>query len=347
MLTDKLRAGDPLRRAAEQIQRGAGRGADLTRHLLAFSRRQMLKPEVLDLGTVIADMSDMLRRLLGEDVELVHAGEPRLGPVRVDAGQIEQAIMNLVVNARDAMPRGGRITLETRNVDPDEATSAELGIPPGPCVMLAVNDDGCGMDEETLSHLFEPFFTTKEPGKGTGLGLSTVYGIVRQSRGGIRVDSEIDRGSTFEIYLPRLDGERPSRRPGAVKTGPTAGTETVLLVEDDEMFRDLLGEVLTTAGYGVLSAAEPAEALALAASEKLDDPIRLLVSDMVMREMTGSELTEELLERHPEMKVILMSGYTGDDLAQRGASGRDAPFLQKPFSTKDFLRTVREVLDSS
>jgi hypothetical protein len=344
MLLDGLAADHPLRRAAEQIHRGAGRGAALTRHLLAFSRHQVLQPRVLDLGALIADMDDMLRRLIGADVELVHSGEAVLGPVRVDAAQFEQAIMNLVVNARDAMPRGGRLTITTQNVEIGEDEAARKEVPAaGPYVLVAMSDTGCGMDEETRHRLFEPFFTTKERGKGTGLGLSTVYGFVKQSHGAITVKSAAGRGTTFRIFLPRVDDEPVlTAEQEPAPAGTTTGTETVLLVEDDDMFRDLLREILEASGYRVLATGEPTEALAL--SRDHGGPLHLVVTDMVMPGMTGVELVDRLLEENPEMKVLLMSGYTGEDLEQRGASGDGVPFLQKPFSPKEFLRTVREVL---
>ncbi|HEX9733751.1 MAG TPA: PAS domain S-box protein [Thermoanaerobaculia bacterium] len=345
MLLDGLEGGDPLQRAAEQIFRGAQRGAALTRQLLAFGRRQVLQPRVLALGSVVADMDDMLRRLIGEDVELVHRdGEP-CGAVRVDSGQLEQAIMNLAVNSRDAMPRGGRIVIETRDVELSAADAADSDLAaPGRYVMLAVSDDGCGMDETTRRRLFEPFFTTKELGKGTGLGLSMVYGFVKQSGGGITVESQADAGTTFRIYLPRAEGEAVAavHAPPAAASAATAGSETVLLVEDDEMFRGLLCEVLAAKGYQVLSAPEPAAALGLLGEHR--GSLDLVVSDLVMPGMTGTELVDHVRAEHPETKVILMSGYTDEDLAERGATGDGEPFLQKPFSTKVFLQVVRDVL---
>jgi two-component system cell cycle sensor histidine kinase/response regulator CckA len=348
MLLDGLPPDDPLRRAAEQIRRGAERGAGLTRQLLAFSRRQVLQPEVLSLKDILDDIDDMLGRLLGDDVELQRVEDPGLGQVRVDAGQIGQVMMNLVVNAADAMHRGGRIVIETCNVELDELASAKIGAPAaGSYVLLAVRDTGCGIDAETRKHLFEPFFTTKELGKGTGLGLSTVFGIVKQSGGGIAVESEVGQGTTFKIYLPRWEAAPEDDVAAPMVTAPvasTAGAETVLLVEDDEMFRDLLAEVLAAQGYSVLTAAEPAEALV--ARDQHEGVIDLLVSDMVMPGgMTGSDLARQLTERAPEMKVILMSGYTDEDLAERDVGGHTELFLQKPFSTKSFLGSVREVLE--
>lgn len=345
MLLDRLDEGDPLHRAAEQIHRGAGRGAALTRQLLAFSRHQARCPEVLDLNTVLGEMDDMLRRLIGEHIELVCSRGHNLGRVWVDAGQIEQVIMNLVINASDALPRSGRVIVETRNVHLGAAMSNEIDVlEAGRYVLLTVTDNGEGMNEITRRRLFEPFFTTKPLGKGTGLGLSTVFGIVKQSRGGLTVDSEVGRGTTFSIYLPRREEEIEHQQPTMEKDAPAAGVETVLLVEDDEMFRGLLGEVLESRGYEVLAAEDGAAALDL--SGRHQGLIHLLVSDMVMPGgMSGVDLARHLSPTHPAMKVILMSGYTDEDLAQRDLGSHAGHFLQKPFSTKDFLRTVRESLD--
>jgi len=334
-----------LRHPVEQIHRAADRGAGLTRQLLAFSRRQVLKPTVLDLNRVVGEMDDMLGRLIAGDVELVYDLEPELGPVKVDPGQIEQVVMNLIVNAADAIGNGGgRIAVRTRNVELDEAEAErESVLVPGHYALLAVTDDGCGMTEEVRTQIFEPFFTTKEQGKGTGLGLSTVYGIVRQSGGGIAVDTAPGEGTTFKVYLLRVDEEL---EPAAEEPEPPPsrrGSETVLLVEDDPMFLELLGEVLESNGYTVLSAGDPAEAIEIC--ERAPNPVDLLVSDMVMPGMSGSELARRLLERHPEMRVLLMSGYTDEALEDRGVLDDDRSFLQKPFGTKDFIRIVREILD--
>ena len=345
MLLDGLRPQDPLRHAAEQIHRGAERGATLTRQLLAFSRRQVLRPHPLDLAEVVAEMNDMLGRLIGADITLEIEVAPDLQWVRVDSGQIEQVILNLAVNAGDAMPRGGRLVITADNVTLDELThlTGHL-LEPGEYVRLQVTDTGCGMDEATRERVFEPFFTTKEVGKGTGLGLSTVYGIVKQSDGALNVSSEPGGGSTFEIYLPAVEAQKTPVKPPevAAETASDRGAETVLLVEDDEMFRELLEEVLAANGYTVLTAAGPDAALTL--REDYSGHVDLVVSDMVMPGMTGLELARELHERHPEMRVLLMSGYTGEDLAQRGVEDHAAPFLQKPFSTGELLAKVREIV---
>ncbi len=343
LLLDRLPENGGLRRPVEQIHRGAQRGASLTRQLLAFSRRQVLQPEVLDLNTVLAGMGDMLQRLVGEDVEVIERLEPALWPVKVDAGQIEQVIMNLLVNAADAMPQGGRILVATKNAALDESHPDRGAVlVAGEYVLLSVSDTGSGMDETTRKRAFEPFFTTKEPGKGTGLGLSTVYGIVRQSGGGLVLESQPERGTTARIYLLR-SREEVARSAPAVDLQPTDGSETVLLVEDDAMFLELLREVLEGSGYTVLTAGEPARALELC--DRHRGPLDLLVSDMVMPGMTGADLAGRLVHRRPELKVLLMSGYTDEALEVRGAVDADRAFISKPFSTKDFVGTVRRLLD--
>ncbi len=344
MLLDRLDGADPLRRPVEQIRRGAERGAGLTRQLLAFSRRQVLKPEVLDLKSVLADMDDMLRRLIGAEYEFEHRHESELAPVKVDAGQIQQVIMNLVVNACDAMAGGGRILIAAENVDVDK-THPDRGavLTPGRYVRIGVSDTGCGMDERTRKQIFEPFFTTKEKGKGTGLGLSTVYGIVRQSGGGVAVDSRPGEGSTFKVYL--LRSEEPVAAAGvetAAASEPERGSETVLLVEDDEMFLDLLSEVLEGRGYNVLAAGDPAQAMVL--SGRHDGTVDLLISDMVMPGMSGKDLAGRLAKERPGMKVLLMSGYSDEALEERGVSS-ESGFIQKPFSTRELVREVRRSLD--
>jgi PAS domain S-box-containing protein len=344
MLLERLGEDDPLRRPLEQIHRGAERGAGLTRQLLAFSRRQVLQPRVLDLNAAIRDMDGLLRQLIRPDVELRYELGAELGAVEVDPGQIEQVIMNLVVNAVDAVSQGGRITVATENAELDEAHGErDAVLVAGSYVVLAVSDDGCGMDEAVKSRIFEPFFTTKEPGKGTGLGLSTAYGIVRQSGGGISVESEPGRGSTFRVYLLRSAGTPEAAAAKPVAAGSRPGSETVLLVEDDEMFLGLLAEVLEGHGYKVLPASGPEEALAACNGDA--GRVDLLISDMVMPGMTGAELAKQLLDKHPAMKVILMSGYTDEAVDDRGVLEVGGVFLQKPFSTKEFTHTVREVLD--
>ena len=343
MLLDRLDAADTLRRPVEQIRRGAERGAALTRQLLAFSRRQVLKPEVLDLRAVLADMDDMLRRLIGADFELAVRHDPDLAPVKVDAGQIQQVIMNLVVNACDAMAGGGRIEIATENVDVDETHNDRPSVlAPGRYVRVNIADTGCGMDEETRQQIFEPFFTTKEKGKGTGLGLSTVYGIVRQSGGGVAVDSRLGEGTRFKVYLLRSEETPAAASVEAPTAEPERGSETVLLVEDDEMFLDLLGEVLDANGYDVLAAGDPAQAMTL--SDGHPGEVDLLITDMVMPGMSGKELAARLTDERPAMKVLLMSGYSDESLEERGVSS-DAGFIQKPFSTRELVRKVRQRLD--
>ena len=335
LLLDGLTADHPHRRAIKTIAATAERAALLTRQLLAFSRKQVLAPAVLDLNEVVAGMMDMLRRLIGEPVELVFS-PGAVGPVKVDRGQIEQVIVNLVVNSRDAMPQGGRVTIETSAADADEPPAGGGG-GSGPQVRLAVTDTGTGMDAHTRAHIFEPFFTTKEPGKGTGLGLATVYGIVQQSGGSISVDSEPGAGSTFTIHLPRV--EEAAVAVEAPSAPPERGSETVLVVEDEADVRTLVHAVLAEHGYLVLSAGRPGEAMRLA--ERHPGPIHLLVTDMVMPEMSGPALAQQLIAVRPEMAVLYMSGYS--DLVV----GEGHPLLQKPFRPDTVARTVRAVLDAA
>jgi PAS domain S-box-containing protein len=340
-----LRDGDPLRADIGQIWKAGERAASLTRQLLAFSRKQVLQPRVLDINAVVADMDKMLRRLIGEDIDLVTVLSPAVGRVKTDPGQMEQVIMNLAVNARDAMPTGGKLTIETVNLDWEEDHAyRRVGIPSGRYVMLAVSDAGCGMDAETRSHIFEPFFTTKERGKGTGLGLSTVYGIVKQSGGYIEVDSEPGRGTTFKIYLPRFEEADASLKPGALRSQPSRGLETVLLVEDDELVRALVRQVLHMNGYIVLEASSGSEALRIC--EQHTGPIPLMVTDVVMPHMSGCELAQRVIPLRPEMRVLYMSGYTGNAVAQHGVLDPGIAFLQKPIASDDLVHKVRELLDA-
>ncbi len=343
---DQLPIGHNLRRSIEQIHRSAERGAALTRQLLAFSRRQVLRPRLISLNAVVADMGDLLRRLTTEDIELVFDLEPALGQARVDAGQFEQVIMNLVVNAADAMPRGGRLVIESanRNIDAGHPDRGAV-LATGRYVMVAVTDNGCGMDAETQSHVFEPFYTTKEKGKGTGLGLSTVYGIVRQSGGGVSIISEPSHGTRVKIYLLRSDEAAENISCQPTEDAPEQGNETILLVEDDEMFLELTTEVLESQGYAVLSASSPSHALAL--SQGHPDPIHLLLTDMMMPEMTGSELAKRLAVDRPGLAVLMMSGYSDEVLEEHGATTMDHAFIHKPFTTRDLARLVRETLDEA
>ena len=346
LLLNRLKPNDPLRSNAEEIQKAADRATSLTRQLLAFSRKQMLQPRVLDFNTVAADMEKMLRRLIGEDIELVTALDSALGRVKADPGQIEQVVMNLAVNARDAMPQGGKLTLETSNVELTEAFARQHPeVTPGPYVLLAVSDTGCGMDAETQTRVFEPFFTTKEKGKGTGLGLSTVYGIIKQSGGYIWVHSEAGQGTTFEIYLPRVEDAVTADQEEQVTSQPPSGSETVLLVEDEAPVRKLAREFLQSTGYTVLEAEGPVEALQL--SQQHQGPIHLMVTDVVMPKMSGQDLARSLAPQRPEMRVIYISGYTDNFAGRDGVVSENTIFLQKPFSLGELARKVRETLEEA
>jgi PAS domain S-box-containing protein len=344
LLLRQLEASNPLREAVEDIQKAGERASALTRQLLAFSRRQVLQPQVLDLNAVISEMSKMLRRLIGEDLELVTVLAPELGRVKADPGQLEQVIMNLVVNARDAMPAGGKLTIETSNVElSEEYAGRHLNVKPGPYVMLAVSDTGMGMDAETISRIFEPFFTTKEQGKGTGLGLATVYGIIKQSGGDIWVYSEVGQGTTFKIYLPLVTEAAETHNRVNTAT-PLRGWETILLVEDDEAVRMLVKRVLESYGYQVLVATSISEAIHL--GQEYAGPIQLLLTDVVMPEISAPLLAERLAVFRPEMKVLYMSGYTDNVIVHRGVLDPGTALLQKPFSPEALARKVREVLDA-
>jgi PAS domain S-box-containing protein len=326
-----------------EIMRAAERAAQLTRQLLAFSRRQMLEPRIVDLNQVLSGLYQMLRRLIGEDIELASALEPALHRVRVDVGQIEQVIVNLVVNARDAMPRGGRLTIETVNVVLDEGYAREhVDVSPGPHVMLTVSDTGMGMDRETQARIFEPFFTTKELGKGTGLGLSTVFGIVKQSGGSIFVESEPEKGATFKVYLPSAGQTRTVSEPRmAAVAGPHAG-ETVLVVEDDDQVRAVVLSILRRAGYVLLEANSAAQAFSIAEQHP---KIQLLLTDVVMPGLSGPELARQLKAKRPRLRVLCMSGYTDDAALQHGILDAEMAFIHKPLTPDVLLRRVREVLE--
>jgi two-component system cell cycle sensor histidine kinase/response regulator CckA len=329
----------------EEIRKAGERAANLTRQLLAFSRRQLLEPKVLNLNALVENIEKMLRRLIGEDVELVTVLDPRLGHVRADAGQIEQVIMNLVVNARDAMPRGGTLTIETRDVELDETYSREhlVSGPAGSYVMLAVSDTGVGMSAETKSHMFEPFFTTKGAGRGTGLGLATVYGIVKQSNGYVWVYSELDRGTAFKIYLPRVEEGLEPAGAAATRARPSRGSETILLVEDEESVRALVRKILQSLGYDVLEAHNGEQALKIARQHP--GAIDLVVSDLVMPEMGGVDLVSRLRKLRPGIRVLYMSGYTDDAVVRQGFLDSASAFLQKPFAPAALAEKVREVLE--
>jgi len=345
LLLRELPPGDAMRGDVEEIRKASERAAGLTRQLLAYSRRQMLQPEILDLNVVVADMDRMLRRLIGEHIAFVCVPAPDLGRVRADPSQIEQVLVNLVVNARDAMSEGGRLTIETANVDLDAAYAEDhLGAAPGPYAMLAVTDTGTGMDATVRAHLFEPFFTTKEVGKGTGLGLATVYGIVKQSGGHISVYTEVDRGSSFKVYLPRV--ERPSGPAAAPSSRPgiTRGSETVLVVEDDRAVLALSCRALEAEGYTILCASDGADALRIV--ERHGGEIHLLLTDVVMPGMSGRELAEQMTARRAGIRILYMSGYPGDAAVHHGALVRGSAFLQKPFAPDALARKVRETLDA-
>ena len=338
----------PQRRAAEEIQNAAERAASLTRQLLAFSRKQMLEARSLDLNRTVAGTAELLRRLIGEDIELSVKLEPRLGQVLADEQQMQQVIMNLAINARDAMPGGGKLTIATSNADLDDGNRAQhLPLPPGRYVTLLVCDTGMGMDAETRARIFEPFFTTKKLGKGTGLGLATVYGIVHQSGGHIWVDSEPGHGTVFRVYMPRHDegGPATEREAGpAVAEALPVGNETVLLVEDEPMVQELMRGTLERQGYRVLSAKSGEDALAVASAH--GGPLDLLVTDVVMPGMRGTDLAARLVPAHPRLRVLVMSGYADDAALRHGVRKGQAAFLQKPFTRAALVLKVREVLDA-
>jgi signal transduction histidine kinase len=338
-----------VRESVQEIREAAGRAADLTRQLLAFSRQQILQPRRTDLTRVVAGMAKMLRRLIGEDVELEIVAPSALGEVLVDPGQMEQVIMNLAVNARDAMPHGGTLTIEAADVDlaPTDA-AVECGARPGPQVMLSVSDTGVGMDVATQARVFEPFFTTKRPGSGTGLGLATVLGIVQQSGGAIVMTSEPARGTAFRIYLPRLDpeerkGQEPARGPSEVRSAPR-GRETVLLVEDDAALRAVLVSVLESHGYQVLEASNGREALMLCETVR-DRPIDLAITDVVMPQMGGREFATQLAVARPDTRVLYMSGYTDGAIVRHGVLEPGVAFIHKPVPPVLLLERVRTLLD--
>jgi signal transduction histidine kinase len=331
-----------LREDVGQMVAAAERAAALTHQLLAFSRKQVLQPAILDLNATVNQMDKMLQRLIGEDIDLVTCLDPHLDPVEFDPGQIEQIIMNLAVNARDAMPRGGKLTINTANIElSEEYAKDHVDAVAGPHVMIAVTDTGTGMDAETRARIFEPFFTTKEKGKGTGLGLATVYGIVKQSGGNIWVYSEPGHGTTFKVYLPRSESAVVEVKAETTKS-PVTGTETILLVEDDEAVQMLLRRTLTRGGYTVLVAGNPEAAQQLAA--EFTGSIDMLLSDVVMPGMGGPELARRLSEHRPNMKVVFISGYTDEAIVHHGVLDPGASFIEKPISPRVLLEKVRQFL---
>jgi two-component system cell cycle sensor histidine kinase/response regulator CckA len=342
----ETKEGTPLRDALEVISKAAEKAADLTRQLLAFSRRQIMEATVLDLNTLLQNLEKMLRRIIGEDIELVTLLGADLGRVKADPGQMEQVVMNLAVNAKDAMSKGGKLIIETANVELDEAYArAHVSVTPGCYVMIAVSDTGTGMAPEVRDRVFEPFFTTKGKGKGTGLGLSTVYGIVKQSNGNIWVYSEPGKGTTFKIFLPRVD--EPAEKLKAQEAGEEfpGGSETILIVEDDKEVRNLTVRILKRQGYTVLDGSYGDEAFNVCRQHK--GPIHLLVTDVVMPGMDGRTLSECLSQLHPEMKVLYMSGYTDDAIVHHGVMAKGMNYIQKPFTVNGLTKKVREVLDQS
>jgi signal transduction histidine kinase len=344
MLLGDLKPDDPVRADVEEIRKAGTRGGELTRQLLLFSRKQVTEPKVLDLNDVLGGMDRLLQRLLGADVDLVSLPTRPLGRVRMDRGSIEQVILNLVVNARDAMPTGGKLTMETADVVHDaEYARTHHGVAAGPYVMLAVSDTGVGMDKATLERIFEPFFTAKEKGEGAGLGLSTVFGIVRQAGGSVWVYSEPGKGTTFKVYLPRIDAELESPRASQPPT-TLLGSETILLVEDDDQVRAVALGILRRNGYRVIEARDAGDALLRA--EEVSGRIDLLLTDVVMPRMSGPELAKRLAGVRPELKVLCMSGYTDDSIVRHGVLESHFAYVQKPLTPDVLTSRVREVLDA-
>jgi CheY-like chemotaxis protein len=334
---------DPRRADIAEIQKAGASGAELTRQLLAFSRKQIIQPTLLDLNVVVADIRPMLARLIRKNVAVVLGLQPQPALVTADRSQVEQIVMNLAVNARDAMPRGGTLTIETANVELDDLhAKTHLGVKPGPYVVLTITDTGTGVTPQVKARLFEPFFTTKEVGKGTGLGLATVDGIVTRSGGCIDVSSEIGRGTSFMVYFPRADAAKIVVDTPSPIARPRAGTETIVVVDDTEGLRELTSKLLRRQGYTVLLAANADEAIRLFEENASID---VLLTDVVMPGASGPELTRQLVEQHPTLKVVYMSGYTEDAIAQHGVLNPGIAFLHKPFTSETLGRKIREVLD--
>ncbi len=342
VLLEQMPKGSAMHHKVESIQQAADRAATLTRQLLAFSRKQLLELKVVDVNTVVGDMERLLRPLIGENIELLTRLSPETGRTRADAGQLEQVIMNLVVNAKDAMPEGGKLTLQSSNVTVRQNFSEHRFIQPGRYAVISVADTGHGMDKETQSRIFEPFFTTKEKGKGTGLGLSTVYGIVKQSSGYVFAQSEVGAGTTFYVYLPRVEESAEEQSPAKAQQNEAGGCETVLLVEDEESVRELVHVTLVSRGYKVLQAENGEAGLRMA--EACKESIDILITDVVMPGMGGRELAKKLLALRPNISVLYLSGYTEDAVITQGAVGPATAFLQKPFTLQNLAKKVREVL---
>jgi PAS domain S-box-containing protein len=341
----RLEDNHPIRSYLEEVRKAGDRAANLTRQLLAFGRKQILQPLAINLNDVVTDMNKMLQRLIGEDIRLTAKLDPALKKIKADPGQVEQVLVNLVVNARDAMPRGGKLTIETASVELDsEYAGKHIGFAPGKYVMLAVSDTGTGMSDETRARIFDPFFTTKEKGKGTGLGLSTVYGIIKQSGGNIGVYSELDHGTTFKVYFPELATAQPKTDLVAVELAPAGGSETILLVEDEDVVRGLAQKILEQSGYKVMAASRGTDAirLCLQGTESID----LLLTDVVMPETSGKEVADRVTELLPGLRVLFMSGYTDEAIVHHGVLDSNVEFIQKPFTPAALVRRVREVLDA-
>jgi len=343
MILDELSTLDPLRGYAEEILKAADRAGALTNQLLAFSRRQIMQPRVINVNAVLIQTQKMLQRLIGEDVELVLDLGVSVGNIKADPGHVEQAIVNLAVNARDAMPMGGHLRIETSSVELDENyAKTHMGVKPGQFTMIAVSDDGHGMDAETRRHIFEPFFTTKEKGKGTGLGLATVYGIVKQTGGDIWVYSEPGQGTTFKLYFPTVKEPLAEASGGEVMPTKQSGGETVLVVEDETAVRELTVRILQQLGYTILTASSGAEALEI--SQTHGGHIDLLLTDVVMPNMSGRQLADHLLSSRPKTKVLFLSGYTENTVVHHGVLDPGVDFLPKPFSRENLSKKLRDVL---
>jgi len=345
LLRERMESDEPSRRMLGEILKASNRAASLTHQLLAFSRKQILTPHVLDLNSVLAELGAMLPRMIGEDIELSIVPGIGLGRVRADPSQIQEVIMNLVVNAGDAMPAGGRLTIETANAELDDnyAHAHGVNLARGSYVMLAVSDTGIGMDQETQTHIFEPFFTTKDVDKGTGLGLSIVYGVIKQSEGYIWVHSEPGQGTSFKIYLPRIHQQVSNVAATNVAQRNLFGSETILLVEDDQSIREAIRDFLRTRGYNVLEASNPS--IALDAAQRRDGPIHLLLTDMIMPGMNGVSLAQQLKTTRPQMSVLYISGYTDRGFGDRVTIDSEMNFLQKPFPFSVLGCKLRDILD--
>jgi len=342
----KKRIGSPdlVSKGLEEIGKASGRAIRLTQQLIAFGRKQILQPQIIDLNLIVSHMEKMLKHLIGENIELVTIAGPNLGKVKADPGQIEQVILNLALNARDAMPQGGRITMETANVDPEESAAGEhREVPAGSRVKLLIRDNGAGINEEAKAHIFEPYFTTKEVGKGVGLGLATVYGIVHQSGGDIQVESELGKGTTFTIWLPRVAEPKPSKESSELVLDGPPGEETILVVEDEEPVLTLVRETLEDGGYKVLVASNGEEALALLSRSK--EPIHLLLTDVVMPKIGGQTLAARVASRNPEMQILFMTGYFDTDIDRQDNPFGRRPCIFKPFTPQELTSKIREVLD--